>query len=155
MPTDLYLGTDSDNDGKNDTFTDMSKDEAYMKLLLGSAEELEIVGIIRPKETAVATAMSNCAVGYLSDLTDWYIEKINSSELVKYQQAHKETDVLSGLPFITPKDTEITDDQKGESFKTWVDALSIPKKVEVFKTITTTPDKATIDNAINATSTGI
>ncbi|MFR7855582.1 MAG: ATP-binding cassette domain-containing protein, partial [Acutalibacteraceae bacterium] len=55
LPTDKYIGEDTDGDGVNDVFTDKSDDDAYMKLVLGSAEELKVVGIIRPKDGVTST----------------------------------------------------------------------------------------------------
>lgn len=150
LPTDIYLATDTDKDSVNDKWIDMSKDEAYMKLLLNSAETLEIVGIIRPKEDAVATAMNNCAVGYLSSLTDWYIDKINNSELVKYQLENPDTDVLKGLPFVWQETsgTNNVEGSKAEEFIKWCESLSETRKAEIFTIISTTPDKATLNAAI-------
>ncbi len=147
LPTDKFKGVDTDGDGKLDRWVDMSKDEAFMKLLLASADELEVVGIIRPKEDAVSTALKNTAVAYTSELTDWYLQKISESEMIKYQQAHPETDVLTGLPFMTASPE--TDALKAEDFKAWVATLDTAKKVEVYSHIAVTPDNATLQKLVN------
>lgn len=146
LPTDKYLGTDTDGDGKNDLWTDMSVDESYMKLLLNSAEELEVVGIIRPKEDAVSTVLNNTAVGYTSQLTDWYIGEITNSEIVQYQLANPEIDVLTGLPFDTADSQEPND--KGVAFKEWCSTLTDAKKAEVYTLIMTTPDDAALSGMV-------
>ena len=146
LPTDKYLGTDTDGDGKNDLWTDMSGDESYMKLLLSSADELEVVGIIRPKEDAVSTVLQNTAVGYTSQLTDWYLAEIADSEIVQYQLANPEIDVLTGLPFDSADSLEPAD--KGTAFKEWCNTLSDTKKAEVYTLIMTTPDDATLSGMI-------
>ncbi len=147
LPTDKFKGIDTDGDGQLDRWVDMSKDEAYMKLLLASADELEVVGIIRPREEAVSTALQNTAVAYTSELTDWYLQKIAESEIIKYQQSHPNTDVLTGLPFMTVSPE--TDTLKAEDFKVWVATLDTAKKVEVYSHISVTPDKATLHKLVN------
>ena len=147
LPTDKFKGIDTNGDGVNDRFIDMSSDEAYMKLLLASSEELEVVGIIRPKEDAVSTTLSNTAVGYLSELTDWYLNEINQSELVKYQQANPTVDVLTGLPFLTT--VPDTDEAKANDFKAWAATLDTVGKVEVYSHITVTPDSAALQQLVN------
>ncbi len=148
LPTDNLKGIDTDGDGVNDKWIDMSSDEAFMKLLLASSEELEVVGIIRPKEDAVSTALQNTAVGYLSELTDWYLGQIADSEIVKYQQSHPDTDVFSGLPFMTS--AVEGDENKSADFALWAETLSAQKKAEVYTHIMTTPDDATLSELVSA-----
>lgn len=146
LPTDKYKGIDLDGDGKFDKWIDMSKDDAYMKLLLASADELEVVGIIRPKPEAVSTALQNTAVAYTSELTDWYLKEISESEMVKYQQENPTVDIFTGLPFMTTLPE--TDADKAADFKAWVGALGTAKKVEVYSHITVTPDATTLNKLV-------
>ncbi len=85
---------------EGNVWVDKSEDDAYMLALLNSSEDIEIVGIIRPKEDA-ATSSQSGIVGYRSDLMDHLISKVNTSRIVLEQQAHPETDVFTGLPFAT------------------------------------------------------
>ncbi len=141
LPTDKYYGVDTDGDGENDRFIDIRENEEQMKVVLGAAEELEIVGIIRPKEGVVSSALTG-AVGYMHELTEWYLEEIGESEVVKYQLAHPETDVLTGLPFKTADYVEPTEAEKAEKFKTWVEKLPNDKKIDTFKEIFVIPSEA-------------
>ena len=138
LPTDKYIGIDTDGDGKNDRWVDISENEEQMKVVLGGAEELEIVGIIRPKEGVAASAMTG-AIGYLSSLTDWYLEQIGESEMIEYQLAHPETDVLTGLPFKTADYKEPTEAEKAVSFKEWIATLSDENKIKTFGEIFSMP----------------
>lgn len=147
LPTDKYLGEDTDSDGVNDVFTDKSDDDAYMKLVLGSAEELKVVGIIRPKDGVTSTSMTG-AVGYLSSLTDWYRESIANSEAVKYQQAHPDTDIFTGLPFKTAANAEPAASEKAAEFKVYVENLGVPEKAELYVSIISEPDDATFSGML-------
>ena len=151
LPTDKFQGLDTDADGKNDRFVDMSQDEAFMKLLLASAEELEVVGIVRPRPEAVSTVLQNSAVAYTKELTDWYIEKLNQSEIVKYQLENKTTDVFSGLPFLT--DIPETDEKKAQNFNMWFSKLDIKNQLSVYSHIASTPDTATLQSLVSGEMT--
>ncbi len=149
LPTDKYFGVDTNGDGVNDRYIDISENEEQMKVVLGAAEELEIVGIIRPKEGVVASAMTG-AVGYLHELTEWYLERIGNSELIKYQLAHPEIDALTGLPFKTADYVEPTEAEKAVEFKKWAEALSPEKKIKTFGEIFMMPSATDIEAYITA-----
>ncbi len=144
LPTDKFQGIDTNADKINDLWVDMSADESFMKLLLASAEELEVVGIVKPKADAVSTVLQNSAVAYTKELTDWYIAEINKSEIVKYQLENKDTDIFSGLPFMT--DVPETDEEKAQNFLSWFSKLEPLKQISVYTHIASTPDSATLQS---------
>lgn len=148
LPTDTLKGVDTDGDGVNDKWIDMSADESFMKLLLASSQDLEVVGIIRPREDAVSTALQNTAVAYTSELTDWYLEQIAESEVVKYQLDNPGVDVMTGLPFMTAAPD--TDEAKAVDFKEWAASIGTAKKAEAYTHITVTPDDATLAELVSA-----
>lgn len=59
---------------------------------------LNISGIIRPKEETVGTVLQG-AIGYKSQLVEEMVKRINDSEVVKYQFAHQDIDIFSGNTF--------------------------------------------------------
>lgn len=144
LPTDKFQGVDTNADKINDLWVDMSADESFMKLLLASAEELKVVGIVKPKADAVSTVLQNSAVAYTKELTDWYIAEINKSEIVKYQLENKDTDIFSGLPFMT--DIPETDEEKAQNFLSWFSKLEPLKQISVYTHIASTPDTATLQS---------
>ena len=93
----LVLNTDfyQKQDGK---WVDMRGDSAYMQNVIDSSEKLKVVGILRPNEEAVNTAVRS-GIGYTAALTDHLLNGINSSEIVLEQQANPDIDVFTGLPF--------------------------------------------------------
>ena len=140
LPTDKYVK-------ENGVYTDMSENTAHMNLVLAKAEELEVVGIIRPKEGAVSTALQNTAVAYTKDLTDWYLNEIANSEIVKEQLANPETDVFKNLPFMT-KVLDTAED-KAANFKAWIEGLDDMGKIKVFTHIMSTPNDAAVESAVD------
>ena len=111
----LLLNTDYyEKDG--DIWIDKSKDDDYIKEKLEDAEEIEVVGIIRPSEGTVATAMSG-TIGYTKELTEHVINKINDAKIVKEQKENPDINVFTGIEF--PEDTDkrfdfssLTDEQR-------------------------------------------
>ena len=76
-----------------------TRDTADIDALIGEeGVPLRIVGIIRPKEDAAATALTG-AVFYTHALTEKVIESINSSPVVKAQTDDPDVDIFTGYPF--------------------------------------------------------
>ena len=103
-PTQFYQ-----YNSKTGTWDDYTKDDAYMKKVVDGAESIKISGIIRPNPDAVNTSISN-GIGYTRELMLRIIDKVNQTEIVKKQQANKDVDIFTGVPFDNTKDTKITMD---------------------------------------------
>ena len=88
---------------ENGLWIDKTDDDEYMKDKINNAEEIRVVGIIRPNnETVVKTTTGG--VGYTSALKEYVINKCNEAEIVKEQKEEHEKNVFSGLDF--PTDTD-------------------------------------------------
>lgn len=99
----------------NGIWVDNSTNEAKMKNILNNAEEIEIVGIIRPNPEAVANQMQAGTVGYTHEFMERIIERTNDSEIVKEQLANKEVNVFTNTKFEDAKKfdmSSLTMDQK-------------------------------------------
>ena len=99
----------------NGVWVDNSSNEAKMKNILNNAEEIEIVGIIRPNPEAVANQMQAGTVGYTHEFMERIIERTNDSEIVKEQLANKEVNVFTNTKFEDAKKfdmSSLTMDQK-------------------------------------------
>ena len=93
LPAELYQDAD-----KNGIFEDVSDDESKLKKIINDAEDISVVGIIRPKENVSATSISG-TIAYTKALTEYVIKKTNESDVVDAQNKNKEVDILTGLPF--------------------------------------------------------
>lgn len=101
-------------DGK---WTDKSKDKDFMTERVNEAEEIEIVGIVRPSDSTAAASEIG-SIGYKSELMTHLINKVNDSEIVKEQKENPDIDVFSGLEFYTEDgedDTEASESSETES----------------------------------------
>ena len=83
---------------ENGVWVDKSKDEIYMASKLESADTLTIVGIVRPSEDSVSSASAGI-IGYTSELTDYVINKVNESDVVKAQKLNPDFDIFKGCEF--------------------------------------------------------
>lgn len=94
----LLLNSDYFKKNKDNTWTDKTKDEIFIQSKLEDAEEIKVVGILKPAENAVNDQTSGF-VGYKRQLMEKLITDVNNSEIVNAQKKTPETNVLTGLPF--------------------------------------------------------
>ena len=83
---------------QNGVWVDMSEDALYLTAKLQAAEEIEIVGILRPRPDSTASSGGGI-IGYTGELMTHMIDKVNGSAIVKAQKSDPDTDVFTGLPF--------------------------------------------------------
>ena len=79
-------------------WTDMSNDADYMAAKVADGIDVRIVGVVRPNETANASALSP-GIAYTHALTRQLMERAADSQIVQEQLAHPETDVFTGKTF--------------------------------------------------------
>lgn len=87
---------------KNDdgTWTDMREDTEYIENVMENAPEIKIVGIIRPcGESLLSSANQSGGIGYTHALTEFMIDRVNSSEIVIQQKENELVDVFTGVEF--------------------------------------------------------
>lgn len=104
----LLINTDYFEKTENG-YEDRSDDSVYMISKLNDATEIKIVGILRPSEDASATAVSG-SVAYLPELTQYLINRVNDSEIVKEQKQNEGVDVFTGLEFKSDEEKVMTAD---------------------------------------------
>ena len=115
MNDDLYIN--------NDSFFTMNTNynELYEK-----AYELKIVGIIRMKEE-YPSMITGSSLAYTEEFMNYYIDINNDSKIVSTQR-EKEYNVLTGLPFDTNMDSEITK----ETILSYLGAKSVPYAIMLY-----------------------
>lgn len=79
-------------------WTDMSGDADFMTAKVANGIDVHIVGVVRPNETANASALSP-GIAYTHALTRQLMERAADSQIVQEQLAHPETDVFTGKSF--------------------------------------------------------
>lgn len=97
----------------NGIWIDKSNDESYIKEKLKNAEDIRIVGIIKPKEGSNLQDTPG-EIGYTKELTEYVINKVNDSEIVKEQKANPNVNVFTRMAF--KDETEIAKANKNFNF---------------------------------------
>ena len=91
LPADYYVK-------ENGIWVDKSKDKEFVTQLIANAEEITIVGIIRPNEEVVSTSIPGF-IAYTSALEEYVITENQKSAIVQEQKANPEVNVFTGLKF--------------------------------------------------------
>ena len=117
----LILNTDYYSK-ENGVWIDKSNNLDYMKNKIKEAEDIKVVGIIKPKPESNISGSVYGEICYLHSLSEYVINKINNSEIVKEQIANPDINVFTGGEFIETGKTatgatsfdmsQLTDEQK-------------------------------------------
>ena len=109
---------------ENGIWVDKSGNQEYMKNKIKDAEEITVVGIIKPKPESNIGGAAYGVVSYLHSLSEYVINKINDSEIVKEQLANPDVNVFTGGAFVEAGKTvtgaanfdmnSLTDEQKAQ-----------------------------------------
>ena len=82
---------------ENGIWIDKSNNMDYINNLYNNAETIRVVGIIKAHENTYLTTTG--AIGYTKELTDYVIDKVNNSEIVKAQKEAPDINVFTGKSF--------------------------------------------------------
>ena len=82
---------------ENGVWVDKSNDLLYMSELVENGIDLNIVGIIKPKEGSNISVTNG--IGYTKELTEYVINQINESEVVKEQLSNENINVFTNQEF--------------------------------------------------------
>ncbi len=113
---------------ENNLWIDKRENEEYLKKKLEEAEEIKVVGIIRPNEDSVVASTTTGGIFYTNDLEKYVINKINESEVVKAQKENKDVNILTGISF---HDEEFSVDKLSMEQKMYLQSLSSEELADV------------------------
>ncbi len=134
----------------NGSYVDLSASDAGLSYLYDEkGVDLKVVGILRPNEDATATSMTG-AIAYTTELTEYVMEQNAGSEILKAQLADPTVDVISGLPFETGEEEELSAEEKEAAVKAYFAGLDNSKKAELYGAIMATPSEAYLAEAVGA-----
>lgn len=102
IPSDFYKAND---EGK---YEDMRKDKDFMKSAMEKAPTIKVVGILKPDDDSLINSSNSGGIGYTHALTEFMINRVNDSELVKKQKENPDVDIFTGIEF--PKKDEKPDE---------------------------------------------
>ena len=104
--------------------------------------ELKICGIIRQNPDATAGSLSSTLV-YTSALTNYILDHIADSEIIKAQKNNTLNDIFTGLPF--QKGEDIADALKPGNFKSYLEnEATVAEKANLFRALLTYPNESKV-----------
>ena len=150
MEFKLISGADFYQKQEDGSYVNLSLTEAGMDYLYNSndAVTLKVSGIIRPNDDAV-TSMMTGSIGYTQSLTKYIIEETQSKEIVKEQLENKETDVLTGLPFQTGEETELSDAEKTAVIQGYFAGLNMQEKAAMYGQVKAVPSEEYLNQSVS------
>ena len=147
IPGDLYRP-----DGETGGYADISQDPEALRAAVEDSLELKVVGIVRPSENASAGALGG-AVGYLPELTAYYLEETEKNETVRRQLDDPERDVFSGLPFPVPGQ-EVQEDIPA-LFREWLSSAAPEDKAAVYAAVAEIPSEEELNAMAQASAAAL
>lgn len=139
----LLLNTDF-YEKNNDIWINKTNDEEYMNEKLENAETIKIVGILRPKEEAVATSIGG-SIGYMSTLKEYVINTVNETEIAKEQKENSEINVFTGTQFATNSNSDTDYSNLSAEQRAYIQTLS-SEELEAFMTTYSANKSATYES---------
>ena len=105
LSADYYV-----KDKETGLWTDNSENDYYVKKLVESGEEINIVGILKPDENNTLS-IGTGGIGYMTELMDYAIAETHKREVVQEQLENINKDVITGYEFsnITVNDFDLAD----------------------------------------------
>ncbi len=122
---------------------------AELNGIIANGLDLTISGIIRQNPEATAGSLSGTLI-YTYALTEYLIDAVAGSDIVKAQNANTEIDVFTGLPFVAPNDSVIPDADKPAAFKSYIAEANEMKKAEIYRLMLTTPNEDAVKAGADA-----
>ena len=148
LPTDYYQYDESLK-----LWVDISDNQALLNSVINKGMELKIVGIIKPSEDATAAFLSG-SLCYTNALTEYYMEALNETEMVKQQKENTEYNIITGLPFVIEETEELTTEEKIQAFKDYVASLTDNEKATLYEQILATPSENFVQETIDSLLAG-
>ncbi len=103
LPTDYY-----EYDETLGVWKDLGRTSDTLRTVVNNGIDVKIVGIVRPAEGGLGAGGTAGGVGYTAALTDYVIDQVNRSEVVKAQLDNPDLDIFTGIEFPTDDSDIVT-----------------------------------------------
>lgn len=117
-------------------YKDMRKDNEFMGKALDAAPEIKVVGILRPSGDSIISSTNTGGIGYTHALTEYMIQRVDDSALVKEQRDNPDIDVFTGIEF-PKKDETPKEPMSQEEAMQLVMGMMTPEQITAFTTAIT------------------
>lgn len=146
----LLTAPDFYEENEDGIWIDMRDDVEYMEKKLESAPEIKVVGIIKPSgDSLLSSAGQSGGIGYTHALTEFMIDRVNSSEIVKAQRDNDTIDIFTGVEFPVEDDSMTPRERVNE----YIASLSDEEAMAMMTQMAKPEDMAAMSEQIMATLT--
>lgn len=144
LPTDYYVYNPA-----KDLYEDIRGNDSALDVIVGGGVDLKVCGILRRNPDATAGAIGG-AIGYTAELTQYVIEGVRNSPVVKAQQTPENANrnVVTGLPFALSGAGAPDAAAQAAAFREYLGTLSAAEKAELYRKIVTTPSDLAVADAV-------
>lgn len=112
-------------------YKDMHNDDEFMSEAMENAPKIKVVGVLRPGGDSIISSSRSGGIGYTHDLTEYMIQRVNDSALVKEQRENSDIDVFTGIEF-PEKDEEPEEPMSQEEAMQLVMGMMTPEQLAQF-----------------------
>ena len=109
-------------------YRDMRKNEEFMSKAMDAAPEIKVVGILRPDDDSILASANSGGIGYTHALTEYMIQRVDESALVKEQRENPDVDVFTGIQF-PEKDEEPEEPMSQEEAMQLIMGMMTPEQI--------------------------
>ena len=146
LPTDYFK-----KNAESGLFEDIRGDQKTMNIVASGGVDLKVVGILRPSEDATSATLTG-SIGYTKALTEYILDGIAKSEVIKAQKApeNENFDVLSGLPFTLTGELDLPEAEKPAAFLEYVKNADNATKSALYEAILSSPPADYLKNTVDS-----
>lgn len=146
----LLTASDFYTENSDGIWVDMREDALHMEKMFEDAPVIKIVGIVKPSGDSLLNAAGQSGgIGYTHALTEFMIDRTNSSAAVKAQKDNPDIDIFTGVEF------PVEDGNKSslDKIKEYIDTLSDDEAMAMMTQMAKPEDMAAMAENIMATLT--
>ena len=148
---EMILSADLYRQQSDGTYVNISETELGLESLYQDSSitiPLKVVGILRPNEDAAANMISG-SIGYTSALTEEVIRRTQEHPLVQAQISDPTTDILTGMKFESPEDSQLSDEEKAARVTQYIQSLTVEQKAKWYTDLCTEPSDGEVEQYVN------
>lgn len=143
----LFTAPDFYEKNEDGIWIDMREDTEFMEKQMETLPEITVVGIIKPNGDSLLNSTGQSGgIGYTHALTEFMIDKVNASEIVKEQKENDKVDIFTGVEFPVENDTKTTLDKINE----YIESLSDEEASAMMMQMSRPEDMAAMAESIMA-----
>ena len=143
----IYPADKYQYDEETGEYVDLTQEELGLRTLYNNGLELKLVGIIRQNSDALSGMLTG-AIGYSHALVEHIAAECENKELIKAQLADPETDVFTGLAYLSREDEQGSKARKVEAAKNYIAEADNATLAQIYVDYMCEPDEEALQDMI-------